>query len=175
MIGCVGVSRLIVVCDRSSDSRSVICFLRGSVHSCASAERCTVVSEDPFWQADRPTHWTLLEWWPERIVAHRCGHPSRWVAWLRSVVSTSIPQAGHWTYVYPVGSPYASTSRMGPSQSISVGGCAGETAVVVPVDSTPAGSLVDMLPRGSAVGRVPARSGQPLTGIPRFSSSFVRS
>ena len=117
-----------------------------SLRPLASAKRCTVVGDDAFRQTNGTTDGTLLECRPDTVVGHRCGHPSRWVAWVRWVVRTSMPQAGQRTYVYPVCSPYASVSTNGPSQSVV--GLEVDTAsvVVVPVDSTLAGSLADMLP-----------------------------
>ena len=54
-------------------------------------------------------------------------------------------QSGHRTYVWPVGVPYALRSEKGPSQSILLWGLVGDSAGVVPVDSTLARSDLDML------------------------------
>ena len=67
------------------------------------------------------------------------------MACARPVVSTSIPHSGQRTYLYPVGSPSASVSTNGPSHSIVAGVVGGDSAGVVPVDSTPAGSDFGML------------------------------
>ena len=107
-------------------------------------ERYTVMNSDPLWKPNRATNRTFFECGADTVVAHRWGHPVRWVACRRLSVSTSIPQAGHSTYWWPVSSPYASCSLNGPFQSTAVS--AGDASVVVPVDSTPAESSVDMLP-----------------------------
>jgi hypothetical protein len=108
-----------------------------------SVERYTVVNSDPLWKPNRATNRTFFERGPNTVVAHRCGHPVRWVACRRLSVSTSIPQDGHWTYWWPVKSPYASRSTNGPFQSTAV--LIGDSAAVIPVDSTPVGFDSDML------------------------------
>ena len=76
-----------------------------------------------------------------------------------------MPQARHSTYWWPVKSPYASRSTNGPVQSTAV--LIGESAAVVPVDSTPVGFDSDMLRLvGEARAVSPAPSGLP--GTPRL-------